>query len=392
MRVSLLRVAAIAACLCFSPTVSAADPPDDDPPPDPAAKGESKWRSPEDGWVDLSAFLDEPYGFVPIVWPVTEPAVGYGAAVALAFVGKTGGPTKGGFDQTNLTGAAGLWTENGTWGVAAEDSRYWMDNRLLTLVQVFGASVNLDFYGIGKSGIAEDHPLTYNLEPVGGVVGAKYRLGRTRAWAGLKYELFETKVSFNAPEETPDLPDFERESWVGGLTPSFTWDSRDSIFTPGRGAYVEANAGFYSEALGGDDDFQRLEVVAMQYLPLHEKLTLGVWGDGTFSFGDMPFYMRPYIDLRGVSKMRYQGEHAAAVEVELRWQFWKRLSLVGFGGGGAAWIDLDRFQRKSTAGSGGAGIRYELARRYKLHIGVDVAFGPDGGAFYVQLGSAWMRF
>ena len=33
----------------------------------------------------------------------------------------------------------------------------------------------------------------------------------------------------------------------------------------------------------------------------------------------------------------------------------------------------------------------ELARKYKLHAGVDVAFGPDGPAFYVQVGSAWFR-
>jgi glucose/arabinose dehydrogenase len=32
-----------------------------------------------------------------------------------------------------------------------------------------------------------------------------------------------------------------------------------------------------------------------------------------------------------------------------------------------------------------------LARRYKLHMGIDVAFGPDGTAFYVQFGSAWFR-
>lgn len=383
---------AIVVWLSFLPVASVAGPPDDGPPPAAAAAAGSKWRSPEDGWVDLSAFLDEPYGFVPVVWPITEPAVGYGAAAALAFIGKTGGGSKGGFSETNLTGAAGLWTENGTWGVAAEDSRYWRDNRLQTLVQLFGASVNLDFYGIGKSGIAADHPLTYNLEPVGGVVGAKHRVGRSRAWVGLKYQLYETKVSFDAPEQTPNLPDFERESWVGGLTPTLTWDSRDSIFTPGRGTYFEADAGFYSKALGGDDDFQRLDVVAMQYLPLHERLVLGARGDGSFSFGDAPFYMRPYVDLRGVSKMRYQGEHTAKVEVELRWQFWKRVSLVGFGGAGAAWIDLDRFEKQSTVGSGGAGLRYELARRYKLHMGVDVAFGPDGAAFYVQLGSAWMRY
>jgi glucose/arabinose dehydrogenase len=41
--------------------------------------------------------------------------------------------------------------------------------------------------------------------------------------------------------------------------------------------------------------------------------------------------------------------------------------------------------------TGGGGFRYELARKYKLHMGLDVAFGPDGPALYVQFGSAWMR-
>jgi hypothetical protein len=38
----------------------------------------SKFRSAEDGWFDVSGFLDEAYGFLPIVIPITEPAVGTG--------------------------------------------------------------------------------------------------------------------------------------------------------------------------------------------------------------------------------------------------------------------------------------------------------------------------
>jgi hypothetical protein len=56
-----------------------------------------------------------------------------------------------------------------------------------------------------------------------------------------------------------------------------------------------------------------------------------------------------------------------------------------------AWTDLEGFENEQTVTTGGGGFRYELARRYKLHMGVDVAFGPDGPAFYVQFGSAWFR-
>jgi outer membrane protein assembly factor BamA len=177
----------------------------------------------------------------------------------------------------------------------------------------------------------------------------------------------------------------------GGLTPSITYDSRDNIFTPNRGTFVEAVAGFFSQALGGDDEFQRVQLVALQYIPLHPKLYLGLRADGAASFGDAPFYVRPFISLRGAPVMRYQGDEVAQIEAELRWQFWKRFSLVGFVGGGAAWTDFERFHSTQTVVTGGVGFRYEVARKYGIHMGLDVAFGPDNTAVYVQVGSAWTR-
>jgi len=35
------------------------------------------------------------------------------------------------------------------------------------------------------------------------------------------------------------------------------------------------------------------------------------------------------------------------------------------------------------------GFRSELAREYGLHMGVDVAFGPNAPVVDVQFGSAW---
>ena len=72
-----LRAAVLTASLLCGVTAGAqatvAKPPDT-----PAAP--SKFFSAEDGWADVSGFLDEAYGFLPVVIPITEPAVGYGAA------------------------------------------------------------------------------------------------------------------------------------------------------------------------------------------------------------------------------------------------------------------------------------------------------------------------
>jgi len=95
--------------------------------------------------------------------------------------------------------------------------------------------------------------------------------------------------------------------------------------------------------------------------------------------------------LRGVPALRYQGEHAASAELELRWQFHPRWSAVGFGGGGLAWTNLESFDREQDAFAEGVGFRYLVARKFGLHMGLDVARGPEEGAIYVQFGNAWMR-
>jgi hypothetical protein len=356
-----------------------------------ATNAPSKFRSPEDNWLDVSKFLDQRYGFLPIVLPITEPAVGYGGFGGLAFLDKPLGQSLGGYGRPDITAVGGLGTENGTWGVMAANLHHWFDDQLQTQVALVYASVNLDFYGIGEDNQLQSQPLRYNLDPRGGFVQGKYRLWGSRYWVGLRYAIFSTEVSFDSPPGTPGLPSFSRISNVGGLTPSLTYDSRDNIFTPTSGRYVELNAGLYSEWFGGDTDFQRPSLVAIQYFPLGPKWTVGFRGDVVGSYGDVPFYLRPYISLRGAAAMRYQGDEVAQIETEVRWQFWKRFSLVGFVGGGAAWNDGFQFENKEAIVTGGTGFRYELAKEYGIHIGLDVAFGPNTTAVYLQIGSAWSK-
>jgi hypothetical protein len=357
----------------------------------PATNAVSKQYSPDDGWLDVSGFLDQKFGFIPLVIPITEPAVGYGAAGGVAFIDKPLGEALAGYGRPNITAIGGLGTENGTWGVLAGNVHHWFDEKLQTQVGLIYASVNLDFFGIGEDPLLNRHPLRYNLEPLGGLVQGKYRIGDSYFWVGANYVFSTTQVSFDAPPGTTGLPDFQHRSNVGGVTPSLTYDSRDNIFTPTRGTYVEATAGLFSEALGSDQEFQRVRLLAMQFFALHPKLTLGIRGDVAGSFGDVPFYLRPYISLRGAPAMRYQGDEIAQLEAELRWQFWKRFSLVGFAGGGAAWNNLEHFDSTQKIVTGGCGFRYELARRYGIHMGLDVAFGPDNRVVYIHVGSAWAR-
>ncbi len=352
---------------------------------------ESKFRSPDDNAFDASEFLEEKYGFVPIPIVVTEPAVGYGGGLGVMFLSKPLPSKRLGLGRPNISMAGGFGTENGTWGTFAGDIRHWFDEHLQTMVGFVYASANLDYYGIGKDPSLKNDPLRYNLEPKGGTARLKYRFGDSRLWVGLNYALAETVVKFQETTRTQSEPAVSRVSTVGGFTPSLTFDTRDNFFTPNKGTYLEASAGFFDPAFGGDEDFQRASCVAMQFVPISSKLFLGVRADGAASFGSAPFYLHPYINLRGAPVLRYQGEEMAQIDSELRWQCWKRFSLIGFVGGGAAWNDLDQRKNTQTIVTGGTGFRYELARSYGLHTGLDFAVGPDNVAVYIQVGSAWAR-
>jgi hypothetical protein len=374
-----------------TPIVSGAPPADSTAAASEGTPKKSKFVSAEDGWFDMSGFLNERYGFLPIAVPITEPAVGYGLGGGLAFVDKPLVGGAAGYGRPNITFVGGLWTENDTWGAAVGDMRNWRNESLQTVVGFVYASVNLDFYGIGEDAVLNDHPLRYNLEPAGGGARAKFRIAGSRFWAGAAYAYFRTQVSFDAPEDLERLPDFESDSDVGGLIPTASYDSRDNVFTPIRGTYAEVTAGLFGSAFGGDDEFQRFQVIVFQYLPLFSNFYLGLRGDGTASFGDSPFYMLPFVYLRGAAMMRYQGEQVAQVETELRWQFWRRFSLIGFAGYGAAWNGFERVENEQSVVTGGGGFRYELAREYGVHAGVDLGFSEDETAIYIQVGSAWAR-
>lgn len=348
----------------------------------------SKFFDPEDGWLDVSGFLDTAYGFLPIAAPITEPAVGYGAAGGLLFIDRDPNDTNM-LNRPSMAAVGGLGTDNGTGAAFGAYRGSFFDNKLETRALATYGAINLKFYGIGDSPLKND-PVPYTLRPIGGLVDFRYRIGDSPLQAGIEYRAAQMSVSFDGtlPGQVSPL---SLDSRVAALKPTITYDNRDNIFTPNKGLYSQGGVEVYNGVFGSDWDFEKIDLSAIYYTPLAETVTLGWKVETKLSVGDAPFYLRPSIDLRGVTAMRYMGDYVADEEVELRWQFWRRFSLVGFTGLGIAWNDFSGFDDKLEVVSGGVGFRYELARKYGLHMGADVGFGPNGPAVYVQFGSAWFR-
>ncbi len=351
----------------------------------------ARFFDPEDGKLDVSSFLEDPHGFLPIPLVVTEPAVGYGGGLAGMFLRPRKAAGEEGWARPDISAVGGLATANGTWAAFGADSSLWIDGRLKTLVAGGTGRANLDFYGLGASRSTIDEGVRYSLNFSGAVLQANWKLAPKSPWSvGVRYAYANVNPTLRDQPVFPNLANAIRTR-ISAPTAVLEYDSRDNVFTPTRGVYGETSYMASLEDLGATDDFQRFAQVLIGWWPVHRDVTLAARGDYMWSSAATPFFMRPFVQLRGVPAMRYQGDQMASVEVEARWQFHGRWSVVAFGGAGTTRSDTGPFTFTQNVGSGGVGFRYELARKFGLHVGVDVAHSPGTTAFYIQVGNAWFR-
>ncbi len=372
-----------------APTPEASPPADSAGPPTHAG---SKFKDPVDGQFDVSQILEKPYGFLPVPLVVTEPAIGYGGGFAGMFLRPRRDAGAEGWARPNISAVGGLGTENGTWMAFAADSSRWVGGRLSTLLAGGTGKVNLDFYGAGLGLPQPDQPYRYSLKFSGGVAQADWQLTQKSPWAlGLRYVYAEITPELRDPAELP-LPPVQRGVTVSAPTAILEYDSRNNIFTPTRGIFSETSYLVSRTGLGSSVDFERFEQVLLGWQPLPHDITLGAWANYSWASSGAPFFLRPYVQLRGVPAMRYQGDQVASLEVEARWQWTGRWSLVPFAGVGATRLNQSlTASNGQSVGSGGIGIRYELARKFGMHAGLDFAHSPGTNAVYLQIGNAWFR-
>ena len=346
---------------------------------------------PVDGQLDVSEFLASARGFLPIPIIVTEPAVGFGGGIVGMFVRPRRDAGDEGWSRPDLSGLGGFATANGTWGAMAIDVTHWLDGRVKTVAGIGTGHVNLDFHGLGDTRQTFDQAVRYTLDFSGAVLQANWKVAPGSPWAlGARYVYADVEPKLRDEPAFPGLVDRTRVR-VSAPGAILEYDSRDNVFTPTRGVYSETFYMASRESLGASTDFERFQQVGIGWLPLRHDVTLALRGDYQWASDDTPFFLRPYVVLRGVPAVRYQGNRMASFELEGRWQFYGRWSAVAFGGAGTARTSGGTVSETQSVGAGGIGFRYELARQFGLHAGLDLAFSRDTTAVYIIVGNAWFR-
>lgn len=340
-----------------------------------------------DGALDLSYFLSGVYGFLPFVMPITEPAVGYGAAGGPIFIHRDYEALKRGEPSPpSLTMVGGLYTENKTWGLTALHSGVWKNDQIRYFGVFYYASANLTYF-------PPNLPLSldFNLLASGTSQQIAFRLGDIKLFAGLRYQFSYTMVTFDFFPDSDIIKPWELENKLGSAGPVLFVDYRDNSFTPNKGVFAKVAFTHFAPWLGGDVRFDNLQLFGLWYSNPAPWLVTGLRTELQGSWGEMPFFSKPFVNLRGIPAMRYQDFAVLTFETEERFDLTQRWSLVAFGGLAKAFNPEKSFSEYNWVYNYGTGFRYKIARLFGIYSGIDFAWGPDSQAFYIVFGHNWNR-
>lgn len=347
---------------------------------------------PSDGHLDMSHWLHDKKGLIPVPIIITEPAVGYGVGLAGVYFHDKPEPGARKGTPPSVSALAGAATENGTWFVGGGHMGIWAKDNIRYTGGLGAGLIKMEYYGLsGFDGRGKNQGVYFETKALFMLQELQFRLWDSAFFAGISYTLIDTQNTFelSLEEPTPELPGVEFDSRSAALSLMLNYDNRDNMFTPSKGIAAEIKVMSFRDAWGSDQNFEKYSASLTYYTPLNKNLVLGLRGDAKAVVGDAPFYIYPYIDMRGIKVMQYQGDKTLLGEAELRWSFTPRWALVGFGGAGKAYNDGKK-GNTDIIFSKGLGIRYLIASKLGLQMGIDIAKGPDDTAFYIQFGSSWL--
>ena len=346
----------------------------------------------------MSDYIIEANGFVPVPLIITEPALGgFGSAIIPVFITKNKpyeDSIKGKLIRTpvapDVTGAIALYTANNSWALAGFRSGTLVKSRIKYLIGGGYANLNMSFYKTFSQ--LGEKELKFNISGMPFLLQATKRIALSHWYAGFKYLFLKTGVTYVGDTILYSLAKpLEQDKTISQLGVIVELDNRDNIFTPDKGMKLHVDANCSDNALGSDYDFWKLNYYMHAYRPISKRIIGGLRIDGQQAFNDPPFYMLPYIALRGIPAARYQGNATILSEIELRWDLKYRWSIMTYSGAGKAFDEWNKFDDASWIWSYGTGFRYLLARKFKLRVGIDVAHGPHTWAYYIVFGSNWVK-
>lgn len=250
-----------------------------------------------------------------------------------------------------------------------------------------------DFFGVGNE-VPEDFVENYGVTFPRIRYDFLYGINRN-FYTGLRYWFDDYQLTDLDAEGLliqGEIPGSE-SSVVSGLGWVTNLDTRDNIFYPSKGIYVETVAFFNRKALGSNFDFNRFTFDFTYYHALKTKHILATnfylgWLNGTAPFNEM-LLLGGRSRARGYYEGRYRDNRMLLLQSEYRFRFLPRFGITLFGSYGSVTSNWDALTLAHFRYNVGVGIRFQLLKESLINLRVDYGLGKNTSGLYFTIGEAF---
>lgn len=163
---------------------------------------------------------------------------------------------------------------------------------------------------------------------------------------------------------------------------SFQYDTRDNLFYPVSGWFIEGRSSFNREELNSEYSFTRFELDARWFAGIYGEHVIAMQVEAKAAAGDIPLQSYCGIGgneiMRGYLKDRYLDRTSLAAQAEYRFPLIWRIAGVIFGAAGEVQDNPGDYNTDDIHYSGGGGLRLILDRAQHIAARVDCGVNDDG--------------
>lgn len=270
---------------------------------------------------------------------------------------------------------------------------YWDDERWRLVGELGFYKYFYNFYGVGINTPEEDFE-TYEIS-FPRLRAAILREVYPNISIGLGYELdifYDLGIEEGGILEASDVIGKDGAGTVSNLGIQAFYDSRDDIFQPTKGLFIQAAAFTAIEFLGSSFSYSKFSIDARHYQRLKGQHIMASNFFVANNGKGAPFFNLNYLGsnrTRGLNDRRYQNNAELSLVAEYRFPISGRFGGVLFGSTGTVASDFGNLFTSRYRNAYGGGLRYVINKKDGIRIRIDYGLSEEGGNLYFTVREAF---
>lgn len=284
---------------------------------------------------------------------------------------------------SSISGGFGMYSGNKTWFAMQFNKLYFKEDRYRAILVGGTGDYNSQFFWdlpVFNDFIDYSTKMTFLKVELQRRVIPHLFVGLNYMYAKL---ITEIDLAEN-PEEETNLNSF------GAIV---SYDRRDDVYYPHKGFLTNLLYSSFPEFLGNDFVSEKITVDFNQFFEMkNERDIVAVRFYGGAGIGELNFNQQFVVgnnDIRGYTQSKYRGDQIVSLQAEYRWNPFKKIGFVGFGGIASVFSGLNADDNGKILPGIGTGFRYNVFPKNHMNVGMDIAAGIDDWGIYFKIGEAF---